>query len=153
MHRSLLPSFELASASLFNISKLTIASFAAVDWMQVVDQLKVQIAIICDAFVNFVVTYNFALLAPVLWIILLALVLMWFPFANVNPIPPEPDPNERLTRRQRRAIAKRFAKFEQQSSAKHIGSIRTHGLHRRYPINLRAMGDRKSTRLNSSHVD
>ena len=96
---SLMPSLELASASLFKISKLTMASFAAVDWMQVVAQSKVQIAIICDALINFVVTHNFALLAPVLWVILLAVVLMWFPFANVNPIPPEPDPKEKLTRR------------------------------------------------------
>ena len=137
---SLVPFLEIAIKGFLNFSKLTMASFAAVDWMQVVDQVKVQIAIIWDAVVNFVVTHNFALLAPVFWFILLALVLLWFPLANVNPIPPEPDPKEKLTRRRHRAIARQAAKLERQMSAKHIGSIRTHGLHRRYPINLRAMG-------------
>ena len=121
------------------IATFTMATFAAVDWIQVIDQLKLQTAIIWEALVTFVVTHNYALLAPVLWIIVM-LFLLWFPFANVNPIPPEPDPKPKLTRRQRRAKAKHDAKFHQQMKAQHIGSIRTHGLHRQYPLNLRSMG-------------
>ena len=143
---SLVPYLELAIENgiraleeSIRAAKFTMAVFAAVDWMQVIDQVKVQIAIIWETIVTFVATHNYALLAPVLWIILMIL-LLWFPFANVNPIPPEPDPIPKLTRHQRRAIAKREAKLQQQTKAKHIGSIRSHGLHRRYPIKLRDMG-------------
>ena len=143
---SLVPYLELAIENgiraleeSIRAAKFTMAVFAAVDWMQVIDQVKVQIAIIWETLVTFVATHNYALLVPVLWIILMIL-LLWFPFANVNPIPPEPDPIPKLTRRQRRAIAKKEAKFQQQTKAKHIGSIRSHGLHRRYPIKLRDMG-------------
>ena len=73
---SLVPIFELAIESFLNIAKFTMASFAAVDWMEVVDQLKVQIVIIWEPLVTFVATHSFSLLVPIFWDILLTLVLL-----------------------------------------------------------------------------
>ena len=74
---AMVPYLEMVIEGLQQFAKFAMASFAAVDWMQVAAQVKVQFVILWTTCVSFVETYNSALFAPALWIILL-LFLLWY---------------------------------------------------------------------------
>jgi hypothetical protein len=86
----------------------------------------------------FLETHQVALVAPLLWILMATTVLFWLP--KVSSTLPEPDPKELPTCRHRRALKQHYRKVTCRANAPHIGNIRFHGLHRKYPINLQSMG-------------
>ncbi|KAI2499061.1 hypothetical protein MHU86_15450 [Fragilaria crotonensis] len=65
-------------------------------------------------------------------------VLFWLP--KPSSTSPEPDSKELPSRRHRRALKQHNRKVTRRANVPQAGSIRSHGLHRRYPINLRSMG-------------
>jgi hypothetical protein len=78
------------------------------------------------------------LIAPLLWLLMTAVVLHWLP--NVIATPPESDRKEIPSCRHRCALKQHYRKGTRRANAPQAGSIRSHGLHRKYPINLRSMG-------------
>ena len=74
--------------------------------------------------------------APLLWALLV--VLFWLP--KLSSTLPEPDPKELPTRRHCCALKQHHRKITQRANVPQVGSIRSHRLHRKYPINLRSMG-------------
>ena len=118
--------------------QLTMAHFNAVDWTQVNAIVRAHIMVIRPQVSQFLGTHQEALIAPLLWILMGTVVLFWLPkdFST----PPEPDSKEVTTRRHRRALKQHYRKGTRRAKAPQVGSIRSHGLHRKYPINLRSMG-------------
>ena len=87
---------------------------------------------------QFLETHQVALGATLLWLLMAIVALFWLP--KVASTPPEPDPKELPTCRHRRALQQHYRKVTRRANAPQVGSIRSHGLRRRYPINLRSMG-------------
>ena len=58
------------------VSMIAMAEIAAVDWMHVVSQIRSQFDLLWNMFRVFVETYNTALLAPLIWIMLLLFLLL-----------------------------------------------------------------------------
>ena len=94
--------------------------------------------VVCPQVSQFLETHQVALIAPLLWLLMGAIVLFWLP--KVVSTPPEPDSKEVTTRRHRRALQQPYRKVTRRANMPQVGSIRLHGLHRKYPINLRSMG-------------
>jgi hypothetical protein len=88
---------------------------------------------------RFIVEWNWSLLAPFLWIIAILVSYFHKPFLDrYFPTPPD-EPDEPKTRRERRHC-QQHQRRESRRRQYHPGSIKDHGLHRNYPIHLRAMG-------------
>jgi hypothetical protein len=116
----------------------TMTHFIAVDWTQVMEVAQTHCSLIWSHVLQFFYAHQEALIAPLLWFLLATVVLCWLP--NFTSTPPEPDPKEKPTRRQLRALKRHYRKGTRRTNASQVGSIRSHGLHRKYPINLRSMG-------------
>jgi hypothetical protein len=114
------------------------AHLIAVDWTQVMEIVGTHFFLIWSHALQCLYAHQEAIVAPLLWFLMATIVLYWFP--NFASAPPEPDFKEKLTRCQRRALKQHYCKVTHQPNATHIGSIRSHGLHRKYPINLQSMG-------------
>ncbi len=116
----------------------TMAHFIAVDWTQVMEVARTHFSLIWSHVLQFLYAHQEALFAPLLWLLMTTIVLHWLPtFTSTTP---EPDPKEKPTRRQRRAPKQHYLKVTRRANVTHVGSIRSHGLHRKYHINLRSMG-------------
>jgi hypothetical protein len=124
--------------STLEIIQLAMAHFNAVDWSQVMAILRAHVMVVRPHVSQFLEAHQEALIAPLLWALLATVVLFWLP----KPIStsPEPDPKELPSRRHRRALKQHNRKVTRRANVPQAGSIRSHGLHRRYPINLRSMG-------------
>jgi hypothetical protein len=83
-------------------------------------------------------THQEALIAPLLWLFMTAVVLHWLP--NVIATPPDSDPKEIPTRRHCHAVKQHYRKGTRRANAPQDGSICFHGLHHNFPINLQFMG-------------
>ncbi len=117
----------------------TMAHFIAVNWTQVMEVARTHFSLIWSHVLQFFYARQEALIAPLLWFLMATVVLCWLP--NFTSTPPEPDPKEKPTRRQHRALKRHYRKGTRRTNASQVGSIRSHGLYRRkYPINLRSMG-------------
>ena len=87
----------------YQVSMLAIAEIAAVDWMHIVSQIRSQFDLLWNTFRVFIETYNTALLAPLIWNMLL-LFLFWFCPSMVAPPNKDDDEAEHVTRAYRRAM-------------------------------------------------
>jgi hypothetical protein len=116
----------------------TMMHLITIDWTQVMEIVQTHFSLIWSHVLHFLYAHQEALIAPLLWFLMTTVVLCWLP--NPTSTPPEPDPKEKATRRQRRAVKQHYHKVTRQANATHVGSIRSHGLHRKYPINLQSMG-------------
>jgi hypothetical protein len=114
------------------------AHLIAVDCTQVMEIVRTHFYLIWSLALQFLYAHLEAIIAPLLWLLMATVVIHWLP--NFASTPPEPDTKEKLTRRQRRALKQHYHKVTRQANATHVGSICSHGLHRKYPINLRSMG-------------
>ena len=112
--------------------------FNAVDWIQVNAIAQAHIMVVRPQVSQFLETHQVALIAPLLWLLMGAIVLFWLP--KVVSRPPEPDSKVVTTRRHRRALQQHHRKVTHRANMPQVGSIRSHGLHCKYPINLRSMG-------------
>ncbi len=117
----------------------TMAHLIAANCTQVMEIVQTHFSLIWSHALQSLYSHQEAIIAPLLWFLMATVVLHWLP--NFASTPPEPDPKEKPTRRQRRALKQHYRKVTpRQANANHVGSIRSHGLHRKYPINLRSMG-------------
>jgi hypothetical protein len=110
----------------------------AIDWTQVMEIVHAHFFLTWSHVMQFFYAHQEALIAPLLWFLMATIILYWLP--NFTSTPPDPDPKEKPTCRQRRALKQHYCKVTHQANATHIRSIRSHRLHRKYPINLRSMG-------------
>ncbi|KAI2488736.1 hypothetical protein MHU86_25790 [Fragilaria crotonensis] len=124
--------------STLEIIQLAMAHFNAVDWSQVMAILRAHVMVVRPHVSQFLEAHQEALIAPLLWALLAMVVLFWLP--KPSSTSPEPDPKELPSRRHRRALKQHNRKVTRRANVPQAGSIRSHGLHRRYPINLRSMG-------------
>ncbi|KAI2502609.1 hypothetical protein MHU86_11874 [Fragilaria crotonensis] len=124
--------------STLEIIQLAMAHFNAVDWSQVMAILRAHVMVVRPHVSQFLEAHQEALIAPLLWALLATVVLFWLP--KPSSTSPEPDPKELPSRRHRRALKQHNRKVTRRANVPQAGSIRSHGLHRRYPINLRSMG-------------
>jgi hypothetical protein len=89
---------------------------------------------------QFVVEWNWTLIAPLLWITTAFVSSFHKPFLDrFFPTPPNP-PDEPQSRGQRRRHEQHTRRENRRCRRTRPGSIRDHGLNRNYPINLRSMG-------------
>ena len=124
--------------STLEIIQLAMAHFNAVDWSQVMAILRAHVMVVRPHVSQFLEAHQEALIAPLLWALLAMVVLFWLP--KPSSTSPEPDPKELPSRRHRRALKQHNRKVTRRANVPQAGSIRSHGLHHRYPINLRSMG-------------
>ena len=125
-------------SSTVEIFQLAMAHFNAVNWTQVIAILRAHIMVVRPHVSLFLETHQVALIAPLLWLLMATIVLFWLP--KDSSTSPELDSKELLTRRHRRALKQHYRKVTRRANVPQVGSIRSHGLHRKYPINLRSMG-------------
>ncbi|KAI2492250.1 hypothetical protein MHU86_22314 [Fragilaria crotonensis] len=120
--------------STLEIIQLAMAHFNAVDWSQVMAILRAHVMVVRPHVSQFLrLTRRRSLLhcfGPY-W--------PWSYCPKPSSTSPEPDPKELPSRRHRRALKQHNRKVTRRANVP-AGSIRSHGLHRRYPINLRSMG-------------
>ena len=96
--------------------------------------------VVCPHVLHFFETHQVALIAPLLWT-LMATAILWLP--KVVSTSPELNPKvvHVPTCRHRCALQQHHRKATRRANAvPQVGSIRSHGLHRKYPINLQSMG-------------
>jgi hypothetical protein len=109
--------------------KSTMAHLIAINWTQVMEIVRTHFSLIWSHVLQFLYAHQDALIAPLLWFLMSTVVLCWLP--KLTSTPPEPDPKEKSTSRQRRALKQHYRKVTCQANATHVGSIRSHGLHRK----------------------
>ena len=106
----------------------------AVHWTQVMEIIQTHFSLVWSYVLQFLYAHQEALIAKLLWFLMATVGLCLLP--NIASTPLEPGPKEKLTRHQHRALKQHYRKVTRQANATHVGSIRSHGLHRKYPINL-----------------
>ena len=89
--------------------------FNAVDWIQVNAILRAHIMVVCPHVSQFLETHQVALIAPLLWLLRAAVILLWLP--KVVSTPPEPDPKEIPTRCHQRALQQHYRKVTRRANA------------------------------------
>ena len=80
----------------------TMARFVAVNWIQALEIAQTHFALVWSHVLQCLDTHQEVLIAPLLWLLISAVVLHWLP--NVIATPPESDPKEIPTRRHRCAL-------------------------------------------------
>ena len=86
----------------------TMAYFSAVDWIQVNAIAQAHIMVVCPQVSQFLETHQVALIAPLLWLLMGAIVLFWLP--KVVSTLPEPDSKEVTTCRHCHALQQHYRK-------------------------------------------
>jgi hypothetical protein len=117
--------------------QLAMVHFYAVNRSQVIAILRAHIMVVCQHVSQFLDAHQEALIAPLLWTLLATVVLFWLP--KLSSTSPESDPKELPTPRHRRAVKQHHRKVTRRANVPQVGSIRSHRLHRRYPITLRSL--------------
>ena len=90
------------------------AYFNAVDWIQVNTIAQAHIMVVRPQVSQFLETHQVALIAPLLWLLMGAIVLFWLP--KVVSTLPEPDSKEVTTRRHRRALQQHYRKVTRRAN-------------------------------------
>ena len=72
--------------------KSTISLFFAINWIQVLELAQAHFALVCFHVLQCLDTHQEALIAPLLWFLMTAVVLHWLP--SVAATHPQPDPKE-----------------------------------------------------------
>ena len=103
MVKWLVPFIEFEAFKAHQVSMIAMAEIVAVDWMHIVSQIRSQFDLLWNMFRVFVEIYNTALLAPLIWIMLL-LFLLWFRPSMIDPPDKDDDEAEHVTGAYRRAV-------------------------------------------------
>ena len=120
---------------LFNTIHQLVGSFLGqLSWKLIVDNLSNTI----DILLLFLQHRYSTLFAPLLWVTL-AVLLVWARDPPPTPLLPHP-PGSRPPRNQRRRRRQEARRERRRNLSPKLRSIRTEGFHRRYPLDLRAMG-------------
>ncbi|KAI2488999.1 hypothetical protein MHU86_25603 [Fragilaria crotonensis] len=146
VHTKIILTLNLFPVTILFISLMTVilqpvtqffnSALGQVTWKLIVDVTSK----VWDTVLVFLQHRFHVLFAPLLWLFL-ALTLFWSRGSTDDHLASAPILNPTITRNQRRRHRRNARNLHRRSISQPKRSIRTEGFHRKYPLNLREMGD------------